>query len=197
MNGLWTDYIFLAEIEMRESAGGADACSGGSAFSTSAYFGGITAAFDNNTTTSIQSSGVSQINIGYSFPAPVNIVQFAITCTAGQQGRAPGELWFEWADTANTGPYTLFGYTKVTSWASGETKLFTIGSPIARVSKNNAIVARSGVPIARVSDTNIIVARSGAPLARIGNTAIIVARANGAESPIVEALNQPQLSIMC
>lgn len=180
MDGADYDYVFLSEIEMRASAGGADQCAGGSSFG-SAFFQSHANCFDNNNATDWQSQGVAGVYVGYQFAAPVDIVEFALRASS-TFGRKPRSVTFQYSDTSNTGPWTTIGADTVPTWADGETKVFTItASPTARVTAVEATVVRGASSEARVSALEATVARSGIVQALLSGLIVTVVRANGPE----------------
>ncbi len=117
------DWSSLAEVEMRESAGGADACTGGTA-SASHASGSFPAsqAFDNNTST-LWASGTNALPnwLQYTFAAPVSIVQLSLRSNFATDSPTTFDIQY-WDGGAWV---TSWSVASSGTWSNNETKVFT------------------------------------------------------------------------
>lgn len=121
-------YVYIMEIEMRTSIGGADQCTGGDAFASSVYWNityGPDNAFDNDTgvgwASASDGDGVPA-NISYLFTSAKNIVQYTIYAN---DTSAPESWTLEKWDGDSW--VVIDTQTGQTGWSS-ETRTFTISS---------------------------------------------------------------------
>lgn len=108
----------VAEIEMMETVGGADQCTGGTASSSS---GTAADAFDNNTGTYCQFTGQSPQWIEYQFATAKKILEFSVNSI--QASRAITA--FALQAYIGTTWVTVFS-TSGQSWTNGETKTYQV-----------------------------------------------------------------------
>lgn len=122
-------FLGVSEISMRTSIGGADECSGGTAYLTNeAATATASNAFDdNNTSIATTASSLLPQWIGYKFAAAKDIVEITIRSRADSfYGQAPKDFTVEyWDGSAYQVAYTGTGET---GWTSGQTRTFTFGA---------------------------------------------------------------------
>jgi hypothetical protein len=114
----------IAEIEMRQSAGGADECTGGTA---SAVSGGTPgSAFDNTLSTSWRGETVPSCAIQYAHTSSKGIVEVAVTSPSNSDfmGDCPTEFKLQTNDGSAVDVFTF----KTGPWGVGETRIFNINS---------------------------------------------------------------------
>lgn len=95
-------YCSGVEIEMFDTEGGTDLCTGGTAFGSAGYYA-VANGFDNSNATIFAQNFTPGTPgwIGYQFASPVDIVQFSFTCEdTGYTDRAPKTLYLRYSDDA-------------------------------------------------------------------------------------------------
>lgn len=110
----------LAEVEMRESIGGADTCTGGTA---SAASGVASRAFDNNGSTIWNPSGSAPFILQYAHSVERTITEIAITTRSDNyQSDNPIEFVLQ----TNDGSVVDVATFKTGPWGPGETRVFPV-----------------------------------------------------------------------
>ena len=121
-----TAFTYIAEIELRESIGGANACSGGTASASSIYSVGYEAskALDLNNATSWVSSGVSLPSWWmYQFQGGgISIQQISIT--NGTVTHIPTAFELQYSNDSNS--WVTVGSWSGQTFGTGETKTYNI-----------------------------------------------------------------------
>lgn len=120
-SGNWTG---VSELEFRASAGGADECSGGTAFASSS--GGsnpVANAFDNNTGTSWLTGNTSLGgHVGYVLPTAKSIVQISMTSPSTANDSMTGFTVQYWNSESWA---TQWAETSIPTWSATQTRTFT------------------------------------------------------------------------
>lgn len=121
-------FTAITEIEMHTSIGGADQCTGGTAFASGQVSGSEDAAkaFDNSTATQWAQSTPRLCYVGYQFASPVDIVEYVIVGRASFTGQSPNSFTLEFSDDGITWGFAD-ARTGIT-WTSLESKTFTVGT---------------------------------------------------------------------
>ena len=121
----------IAEIEMRDSLGGADLCSGGTPSASSQFSGSFSSAkaFDNSTgsiwAATAGDVGSSGAWVEYQFPTAVSIVQIAITARSGSfSDQAPKDFDLEYWDGAAW--VSVLSVTGGAVWSSLEQRVYDV-----------------------------------------------------------------------
>jgi hypothetical protein len=125
----------VRDVEFRAAIGGASVATGGAAFATSYYRGSsftstAGGAFDGSsgtfwTSELIASQVYDDICLGYVMPSAQNVVEVAITATAGGPGSAPTSFVVEYWDPATDQWVESWTVGATGSWSAGQTKVFT------------------------------------------------------------------------
>lgn len=120
-----------SEIEMRATPGGADQCTGGTAFGEDGGFGGAGAvanAFDNNNSTNyFGATSTDNSNIGYDFGSGNDKVVAEITWRNrgdSAANQAPTNIFVQYSDD-NTNWTTAWAVIGQTGWTLGQTRTWT------------------------------------------------------------------------
>ena len=116
----------IVALDMHTSQGGANVCTGGTAFASSQYSGTYSAdkAFDGNSGTfwNNGTEGPPTETIGYHFASPVNIVEIMITATT-TPSCSPKDFTIEYSDDGAA--YSVLAtITGSASWGVLETRTF-------------------------------------------------------------------------
>lgn len=119
----------FAEIEMRTTAGGANACTGGTASAKSKL--DATATYDaskaldgNNATASVSAPGEWPWWWQYEFASAVNIAEVAMRAESASTSRTPTIFTLEYYDGADWIAHDLF--VSPTDWTASEQRIFTV-----------------------------------------------------------------------
>jgi hypothetical protein len=112
----------IAEIEMRATPGGADQCTGGTA-SASGAPSLVANAFDNNNSTGWFISDTAATWIQYTFPAPVEVRQLALTSAAIVE-QAPNSFTLQYYD--GSAYQTAASFAGVTWTSTGQLQTFDV-----------------------------------------------------------------------
>lgn len=119
----------LQTVEFRATVGGADQCTGGTAFASAVHGSSSAAsAFDANSGTAWFTAGNDHFNsyIGYQFASPVAVEQISLTGSS-DTSYSPRSIIVEHSDDGST--YTIYAFIPPTlSWSANETKTFTTDS---------------------------------------------------------------------
>lgn len=179
------EYMGAMEIELRESAGGADATGSGTA-SASNTFGSPwlpAGAFDNNTSVGWTTGGNPPPTGGhwikYDFGAgnEKDIVEVTYMVRNDGVREDPLDIYIEWSDDNVTwiDKWSVLG---MAAWSNGETRTWTMPAvtPAARVSQVALEVLHTGLPAARLSSYSLEVLHTGLPAARVTSYALEVLR---------------------
>jgi hypothetical protein len=132
INAGGTTYSGVTEIEMAETAGGADVTSSTFGFcSLTPQAGTVANAFDNNTTTRLQVTGTSIYWVGQDFGAgnEKDIAEVRIWPNTDAANRTFGEFDIEWSDDGAT--YTTAWSCSYTAWVIVTSVTFTKPSALA------------------------------------------------------------------
>lgn len=161
-------YTAIAEVEMRETPGGADLCEGGTAISSPYFSNGgdwvctPDKAFDNDLITP-QSLWHSRdawsfpVWLGYHFTAPVELVEITMTFRTTWQsqsnsGQSIRDFSVQWSDDgANWN--TLISFASLGVWGYSETRAFSLATPQPHPlggTTRNAVAAVPGAPVKHV-----------------------------------------------
>lgn len=127
--GAVSDFLIIREIEMRATVGGADQCTGGTAFASSDLGGGSWVpanAFDNSSAEWSTTSGQDvNSHIGYQFASPVVVEEFTVQVST-DANLVPRSLVLEYSDNGTN--YTPVAEATLLSWTSTEIKTFAVAS---------------------------------------------------------------------
>jgi hypothetical protein len=132
ITGTSGNFAAVGEIEMKSAFGGADLCTGGTAFSSSNWSASYLPAnaFDNNISNAWHSANGSVLpqHIGYQFPAPVDIIEISIRARGdGENGVAPRAWTLEYSNDGIT--YTpLFSMSGQPAWTTSELRNYRYDS---------------------------------------------------------------------
>lgn len=115
-------YVAIAELSIRATAGGSNQCSGGTPSASGEYSSTFSAAkaFDANNATQWAKSGVAGSWLRYSFAAPVDCVEIAIT---SDNGGFAGNV----APTGFTVQYSDDGVVWTSSWSVTNFPIYSYG----------------------------------------------------------------------
>lgn len=120
--------VGLSELRMMASAGGANLCTGGTAWASSQQESGgpPSEAFDGIAADSALGSYWSGISvaewIGYQFPGAVDIQHIQIVARVTYQNQSPSSFVLEYWD--GSAYQTAMSLTGITGWTSGQTRYF-------------------------------------------------------------------------
>ncbi|QGH74831.1 hypothetical protein MAL1_00084 [Bacteriophage DSS3_MAL1] len=121
-------YFSVAELEFREDIGGASVATGGTAISSGERSGfGDDLAFDGDGGTAWSQARPGIAWLGYHFASSVTIREVAITARTSWQVHTPTVIVVEASQDGTTWDYVTL-ITRTTSWGSGETATYQIGS---------------------------------------------------------------------
>lgn len=142
-----TNYLAIAEVEMRASVGGADQCAGGTA-SASASDGTSppSNAFDNNATTR-WSTPVGTLTgwLAYQFSSAVDVLECTIRAHPTSPARSPRTGTIEYSDDG-VAWIVLLKFGPETGWTNGQVRTFLMSAVSARLSQVAVEVLRSPDP---------------------------------------------------
>jgi hypothetical protein len=124
-----TNYLAIAEVEMRATVGGADECSGGTATASSSSAGfEADKAFDNDAATrwSTPTPGMTTGWLQYQFASPVDVTEYTIQAHPSTPARSPKNWTLEYSDDGTDWTVTDTR-TNEANWADGETRVLEVG----------------------------------------------------------------------
>jgi hypothetical protein len=187
--------VWIYEVEMRGSPGGADLCSGGTPFGEN-LSGGAASAFDNTTGDSPvwMTVGGTPLVIGYDFGADTAIVELGIFGYAGSNDYLPSAWTFEFSDDNNawqiahtasgltSGSYNQGAWTAFSGWAAG--------FALAAETSDGASVVVTSASVTEAASSDDLATAATASLASQDTalealdlpTAVVLAEAVGAEA---------------
>lgn len=135
--------IAIGEIEMRATPGGADQCTGGTAIKSVEQSGlPATNAFDNNAANAWASSNTIPAWIGYTFAAPVDVAELAVTSwdDATFWNLAPTNFTLEASNDGFATAGILAYAANGVSWSGRNvTKLFNVGAAAGNLEATKAV----------------------------------------------------------
>lgn len=123
-----TDFLAIAELELRGSVGGADQCTGGTAIaSASDSTAPVANAFDNDPVTRWSTPHQTLTGwIGYQFASPVDVAEYTIRAHPTNADRSPRDWALEWSDDGVT--WTPVETREGQTWTAGQIKAFTVST---------------------------------------------------------------------